>query len=289
MQRIEWMYQDRSAQQQSIGQNNAEDYLLGKTVKDISKNEKEVDPRKNIVPVIRGDLYTTPENEAFVKMMEDPLVFIKQKELEARRQVIDNPLKMKQIRAEIEALKEGKKKKSKKDKKKKKKKDKKNRKSSSSRRSSSSESPSEERSHRRHISSDSNSEEENDRTKDRSFKSRASDYASSGKSSRHRSRSRSNDKDRGITKNRSHRRDSRSSSRERKNHNRDRHERKETIKSSGPQIQSEPSKDLGPDMKLYGEKLRQLEESERLRRKQKPTFDVDNMTEEERSHKLQEM
>lgn len=65
-------------------------------------------------------------------MMEDPLIFIKQKELEARHQVFDNPLKMKQIRAEIEALKEGKKKKKhKKDKKSKKnKKDKKSKKSS---------------------------------------------------------------------------------------------------------------------------------------------------------------
>ena len=36
-----------------------------------------------------------PENEAFLKMVEDPLVFIKQRELEARHAVFDNPLKMK--------------------------------------------------------------------------------------------------------------------------------------------------------------------------------------------------
>ena len=41
------------------------------------------DGKKKIVPVIR-DTYATPENEAFLKMMEDPLFFIKQKELEAR-------------------------------------------------------------------------------------------------------------------------------------------------------------------------------------------------------------
>jgi hypothetical protein len=35
-------------------------------------------------------------------MMEDPMVYIKQKELEARHQVYENPLKMKQIREEIE-------------------------------------------------------------------------------------------------------------------------------------------------------------------------------------------
>jgi hypothetical protein len=31
--------------------------------------------------VIR-DTYATPENEAFLRMMEDPMVYIKQKELE---------------------------------------------------------------------------------------------------------------------------------------------------------------------------------------------------------------
>ncbi len=39
------------------------------------QNEEE-DPRKKIVPCIR-DTYATPENEAFLKMMEDPLLFIK--------------------------------------------------------------------------------------------------------------------------------------------------------------------------------------------------------------------
>lgn len=49
------------------------------------------------------------ENEAFLKMVEDPLVYMRQRELEARHQVFDNPLKMKQIQAEIEALKQSKK------------------------------------------------------------------------------------------------------------------------------------------------------------------------------------
>lgn len=37
--------------------------------------------KEPIIPVIR-DTYATPENEAFTKMMEDPLVYIKMKELE---------------------------------------------------------------------------------------------------------------------------------------------------------------------------------------------------------------
>ncbi len=82
------------------------------------------------------------ENEAFLKMVEDPMVFIKQKELEARHSVFDNPLKMKQIKEEIEALKNGGKKKKKKDKKHKK--DKKKKKHHKRHRSSSSDSSSSE-------------------------------------------------------------------------------------------------------------------------------------------------
>jgi hypothetical protein len=36
--------------------------------------------------------YAASENEAFLKMMEDPIVYIRQKELDARHQVYDNPL-----------------------------------------------------------------------------------------------------------------------------------------------------------------------------------------------------
>ena len=72
LQRIDWMYQDRSAQNNG---NNAEDFLLGKPVKEIESHGDRKEPKK-IIPVIR-DSYTTTENEAFVKMMEDPLVYIK--------------------------------------------------------------------------------------------------------------------------------------------------------------------------------------------------------------------
>ena len=59
-------------------------FLLGEQVKNLDGDKDgEEDPRKRIVPCIR-DTYATPENEAFLKMMEDPFVYIKQKELEAR-------------------------------------------------------------------------------------------------------------------------------------------------------------------------------------------------------------
>jgi hypothetical protein len=77
---------------------SAEDYLLGRAVTEIpEKGDKKGESdkgRKPIIPVIRTT-YATDENEAFSRTMEDPLVYIKQKELEQRSQVLDNPLTIK--------------------------------------------------------------------------------------------------------------------------------------------------------------------------------------------------
>ena len=102
--------------------------------------------------------FTTNENEAFLRMKEDPLVLIKQKELEQRQQVYDNPMALKQIQKEIAKLKEGSRKSKKKDKKDKKdKKHKKSKKHKSSKkhhkRHRSSSSESKHRRRRRHSSS----------------------------------------------------------------------------------------------------------------------------------------
>jgi len=118
LQKIDWMYEGAKPQTGT----SAEEYLLGKslTEKEIQEGkEGKQGGEKGIVPVIRQS-YSTPENENFVKMMEDPLVYIKQKELENKRQAAENPYMMKKIREQIEALKEGKKKHKKKEKKKKK-------------------------------------------------------------------------------------------------------------------------------------------------------------------------
>lgn len=68
--------------------NTAEDYLLGKAVKDLDSTQMQKDDKKQHqqfkVGVEERDAFSTTENEAFLKMMEDPLVFIKQRELEAR-------------------------------------------------------------------------------------------------------------------------------------------------------------------------------------------------------------
>lgn len=67
---------------------------MGKPVKDLKDNKEGERPKKQIVPVIRQS-DTTEENEAFTKMVEDPLVYIKKKEQEQRHQVISNPMTMK--------------------------------------------------------------------------------------------------------------------------------------------------------------------------------------------------
>eukprot|EP00347_Sterkiella_histriomuscorum_P002522 403367828 len=80
---------------------------------------------------------------------------------------------------------------------------------------------------------------------------------------------------------------------------RDDRNKPEMIKSStnkshdaGTQNQTEDKsrqQDLGPDMKIYGEKARLQEQNEKLRKKQEPSYNVDKLTPEERERKIQEM
>ena len=82
---IEWMYQDRSAFNKT--EQTAEEYLLGKEVKegDLMANNKSETARdkfaKGLNPY-KGDKelqesYTTNENEAFLRLKEDPLMMIR--------------------------------------------------------------------------------------------------------------------------------------------------------------------------------------------------------------------
>eukprot|EP00347_Sterkiella_histriomuscorum_P009485 403341031 len=103
---IDWMYQVKSAHYNNCTGPSAEEYLLGIKVEDIKdKLDQESKFEKNNVPVTNGDQYKTSQNQGFLKMMEDPLVLIKSKELEARNQVYDNSREMKQTMNQIEALK----------------------------------------------------------------------------------------------------------------------------------------------------------------------------------------
>lgn len=96
---IEWMYQDRAAFNKS--EQTAEEYLLGKEVKEGDLESGDVQKSK-LAKVTNAattqESYSTTENEAFIRMKEDPLVLIRQREMELRdAQVFNNPLVLKQI------------------------------------------------------------------------------------------------------------------------------------------------------------------------------------------------
>jgi len=113
----DWMYNPN-------GDVNKEEYLLGKAVGKNFDSEgtmgKINDVEYDCTP---GSIFASRANHQVDlqrKLMEDPLVSIKKREMEDRRKILDNPVKMKALKEHIDELKQ--KTKSKKDKKKKKKK-----------------------------------------------------------------------------------------------------------------------------------------------------------------------
>jgi len=112
----EWMYN-------SGKQVDQEDYLLGKQIgKDFDNegtmgqiNAVEYDCAPPSIFASRAGHQVDLQR----KLVEDPLVAIKKRELEDRKKLLDNPLKMKALREHIDSLKKAKKEKKKKKKKKK--------------------------------------------------------------------------------------------------------------------------------------------------------------------------
>lgn len=120
---LNWMYDQNHA--------NAEEYLKGKKIDSRMLVDNEDIAKANALKIFQNT-DVNHDNEAFVKFHEDPLTIIKREEMNQRKQVMTNPLQLKQIQQEIDDLKRGRKKKSKKDKKKKSKKRKRSKSSSSS-------------------------------------------------------------------------------------------------------------------------------------------------------------
>jgi hypothetical protein len=116
--RMDWMYQAPDSNDKI---QTAEDFLLGKPVEDV---------KKKVIPVFQ-ESHSNIQNEIFTKIHEDPLFAMKKEELRARKEIEENPYRMKMLLKEIEEniSKHKKNKKDKKDKKEKKhKKDKKEKK-----------------------------------------------------------------------------------------------------------------------------------------------------------------
>jgi len=109
---------------ESLGKANDEDYLLGKAV------DKDFDRRGTEGQINAVEYDCTPESifasraahqvDLQRKLSEDPLIAVKMREVDTRKKILDNPLKMKQINKYIEKMKRKKEKKKKKKSKKKK-------------------------------------------------------------------------------------------------------------------------------------------------------------------------
>lgn len=99
LQRLDWMYNDVSAK---VGaddeqENLAEEYLLGKSVNQNAKDKEDSGPGfakkdENFVSFGAND-----ENEAFSRMVEDPLVQMRKEEMESRSQIQQNPLQLNKV------------------------------------------------------------------------------------------------------------------------------------------------------------------------------------------------
>ena len=87
--RLEWIYTgDRT---------KSEDYLLGKKYDgDVPSN-----------PTLEDDTTTTSTIDLANKIREDPLYLIKKKEIEQKKKILDNPVRLKQLKELLERQESG--------------------------------------------------------------------------------------------------------------------------------------------------------------------------------------
>ena len=99
--RLDFMYQcpEPQANQKT---NPNEDFLLGKRIDDESNNIflKNKNQKKTIIPMFANN-YANPKNEDFVRIHEDPLYLILKEEKKQRKEIEQNPYKMKMILNDI--------------------------------------------------------------------------------------------------------------------------------------------------------------------------------------------
>lgn len=92
MQRLDWLYQGPECNKDIT---TAEEFLIGKPLND--KPEE----KKYFTPVFQ-ESYSNPQNEIFTKIHEDPVFLMKKEELRQRKELEDNPYKMKMLLKQIE-------------------------------------------------------------------------------------------------------------------------------------------------------------------------------------------
>jgi len=92
MQRLDWLYQGPECNKDIT---TAEEFLIGKPLND--KPEE----KKYFTPVFQ-ESYSNPQNEIFTRIHEDPVFLMKKEELRQRKELEDNPYKMKMLLKKIE-------------------------------------------------------------------------------------------------------------------------------------------------------------------------------------------
>lgn len=233
LQRLDWMYQGPETRTDIT---TAEEYLIGKPIKE-EKTEKD---KNKFIPVFQ-ESYSNPNNERFTKIHEDPLSIMKKEEARQRKEIEENPYKMKLLLKDIEKEIFGEKKEKKAKKDKKHKKDKKDKK------------------HRRQRSSSSS---RNTHKRDKSLKEPQLVITTPSMAAL---------KNKGA-------------------------DTFGLVDKHGNKISINNNKDLGPDLSLYNERVKQMEKDRDLMRKQTPKSKYfsnkahhKNLSQEEREQLIHEM
>ena len=93
--RLDFMYQCPQPENEENKDQN-EDFLLGKRFDDDNEDNFMKKKKKKIIPKF-ADTYANPKNEEFVRIHEDPLYLILKEEKKQRKEIEQNPYKMKKI------------------------------------------------------------------------------------------------------------------------------------------------------------------------------------------------
>ena len=96
--RLDFMYQCPQPEKAENKSDN-EDFLLGKRLDD-DNEDNYMKRKKKIVPKF-ANTYANPQNEEFVRIHEDPLYLILKEEKKQRKEIEQNPYKMKEILNEL--------------------------------------------------------------------------------------------------------------------------------------------------------------------------------------------
>ena len=91
--RLDFMYRGPESSSSII---TPEEFLLGKSLNDDNNANK-----KHFTPIFQ-ESYSNPQNEIFTKIHEDPMYLIKKEEMKQRKEIEENPYKVKMLLKDLE-------------------------------------------------------------------------------------------------------------------------------------------------------------------------------------------